>query len=54
MSFGPGELLLVLFYLAVPILILYEIVSFHRKTTKQLSEIEELLKSINQKINTSQ
>ena len=50
MSVGPWELILVLFYFAIPLLIIYEFVSFHRKTTRQLASIEEQLKAISEKM----
>jgi hypothetical protein len=52
MSFGPWELIMVLFIYAIPILILYEFVSFHRKTTRQLANIEEKLKAISEKMDS--
>lgn len=45
-----GGLIMALIYLTIPLLILYEFVSFHRKTTRQLAAIEEQLKSISCKI----
>lgn len=50
MSFGPWELIMLLFVYAIPLLILYEFVSFHRKTTRQLASIEEQLKAISEKM----
>ncbi|NPV91887.1 MAG: hypothetical protein HPY50_14065 [Firmicutes bacterium] len=50
MNMAFGGVLMVLIYLAIPLLILYEFVSFHRKTTRQLAAIEEQLKSISCKI----
>ena len=49
--FGPWELIMVLFYFAIPLLILYVFVSFHRKTTRQLASIEEQLKAIGERMN---
>lgn len=56
MSFGPWELILILFNFAIPLLIIlliiYGFVSFYRKITRQLASIEEQLKAISEKMDS--
>lgn len=45
-----GGLILALLYLAIPVLIIYEFVTFHRRTARQLDAIKEELITISRQL----